>query len=65
MDEAALFEQIGRQAIALAEKQAEITQCVAVIHGIKTGTINLDQLVTTETSFSLTPASVEELLTDK
>lgn len=62
MDEKALYEQIGRQAIALAEKQAEVDSCIAVIHGLKTGAYHLDELVTTPTSFSVTPTPVEDVI---
>lgn len=62
MNEGQLYEQIGRLTIALAEKEQAVLDCCGVIHGIKEGTINLEQLVTTETSFSLTPASADEVL---
>ena len=66
MTEQELYEQIGRLSIALAEKEKAVVDCCHVIHGIKTGTINLDRLVTTETTFSLNPApvTIDKLLED-
>ncbi len=63
MNEAELYEQIGRLSVALGEKEKAVLDCCGVIHGLKTGTVNLDQLTTTETGFTLTPiTTVSDLL---
>lgn len=64
MEEKDLYEQIGRLSIKVAEEERKVLDCLSVIHRIKIGEIDLNQLVTTEISFSLTPTTTDDLLRD-
>lgn len=60
MNEAQLYERIGRLQVELEGKQAQLETSIGVVRAIKAGEISIDRVVMTETGFQVLPSTVEQ-----